>query len=201
MSLWVSFSFVTGRLCFAAVAEVTGLLIGPRAAFVNYGKSSLGLSAVFDSGVSVEELWLIPCGVPRLQIAAFIAVFSWRSPPTVSFMVETSLSSPLTKGARDSDSWFPAELAVVWALGSGAYSSRSFFTCSTATLLWHFEHSVIRPQCAVPALVKEPTSRHSGFGLSTSGCTFSHSFSNSNELSFVYSEKVPELVGITPIHY
>ncbi len=55
MSLWVSFSFVTGRLRFTAIAEVAGLLIGPRAAFVNYGKSSLGVSAVLNSGVSVEE--------------------------------------------------------------------------------------------------------------------------------------------------
>ncbi len=107
-----------------------------------------------------------------------MAVFSWRSASIVSFMLETSLGRRFTEEARDSDSWFSIDGAVVGASVSGAYSSRSFVTCSLVSLSWHFEHLMICPQHAVPALVKELTSQHSGIGHSMGGCTLGHSFSN-----------------------
>ncbi len=130
---------------------------------------------------------MIPYGVRKRRISAFISIFSWRSAPIVSFILETSQSRRFTSEARDSDYWFPAELAVVGASVSGAYSSRSFVTFSPVTLLWYFEHLMICPQRAVPALVKEPTWRHYGFGHSTSGCKFGHSFSNLSICAFPVS--------------
>ncbi len=90
----------------------------------------------------------------------------------------------ITNGARDSDSWFPAAVVIVEASGPGAYTSRSYVPCSPVTLFWHFEHLMICPQRAAPALVKEPTSRHYGIGHSRCGRTFGHSFSNKSICAF-----------------